>query len=174
MRSILTVTILAGLAAGCSSDQDELRAWMDDVRKNTAPIRETIAEPKRFEPFRYDNVAQIDPFSQNKLKAAMDKLAQRSKSGLAPDLARRREPLESYPLESIRMVGHMSNGKQNFALLQVESLVYQAHVGAFAGQNFGQITRVSEGEIKLKELVQDASGEWVERETALRLQEKAK
>ena len=106
-----------------------------------------------------------------KLQAAFDKLQTRSKNGVVPDVNRRRESLESYPLEQIKMVGHLSNGKQNFALLQVESLVYQAKVGNFAGQNFGVITRVSESEIKLKEMVQDAAGEWVERETALRLQE---
>lgn len=72
------------------------------------------------------------------------------------------------------MVGHLSNGRQAFALLQVETMVYQARVGSYAGQNFGMITKVSENEVKLKELVQDAAGDWVERETALRLQEGGK
>ena len=157
--------------AGCGSDKNELIAWMTEVRNNTPPIKETIPEPKRFEPFRYENLAQTEPFSVRKLQAAFDKLQSRSKNGVTPDINRRRESLESYPLEQIKMVGHLSNGKQNFALLQVESLVYQAKVGNYAGQNFGVITRVSESEIKLKELVQDAAGEWVERETALRLQE---
>lgn len=171
MKTLATLLLFAAVLAGCGGDQNELRAWMDDVRRNTMPIREAIPEPKHFEPFRYDNLAQIDPFSQTKLQAALDKLAQRSKGGARPDLNRRREPLENYSLESIRMVGHLSNGRQNFALLQVETLVYQAKVGNYAGQNFGMITSVSESEIKLKELVQDAAGDWVERETALRLQE---
>lgn len=147
---------------------------MEQVRSTTQPIRDTIAEPKRFEPFRYDDVALIDPFSPGKLQAAYDRLVQRAKGGITPDLNRRREPLESYALESIQMVGHLSNGKQNFALLQVQSLIYQAKVGTYAGQNFGLITKVSENEVKLKELVQDAAGEWVERETALQLQEGSK
>jgi type IV pilus assembly protein PilP len=171
MKTLVTLLVLAAALAACGADQNELRAWMDEVRRNTLPIRETVPEPKHFEPFRYDNLAQIDPFSQAKLQAALDKLAQRSKGGARPDLERRREPLESYPLESIHMVGHLSNNQQNFALLQVESLVFQARVGNYAGQNFGKITTVSDSEVKLKELVQDAAGDWVERETALRLQE---
>lgn len=159
------------LLGGCASDQDELRGWMDNVRATTQPIRETIAEPTRFEPFRYDNLALVDPFSSAKMQAAYDRLIQRAKGGLSPDLNRRREPLESYPLEQIQMVGHLSSGSQNYALLQADTLIYQAKVGSYAGQNFGLITRVSESEVKLKELVQDAAGDWVERETALQLQE---
>ena len=169
-RFLLCAILPFGLAA-CGSDKNELIAWMTEVRNNTPPIKDTIPEPKRFEPFRYENLSQVEPFSMRKLQAAFDKLQTRSKNGVIPDVNRRRESLESYPLEQIKMVGHLSNGKQNFALLQVESLVYQAKVGNYAGQNFGVITRVSESEIKLKELVQDAAGEWVERETALRLQE---
>ena len=69
------------------------------------------------------------------------------------------------------MVGHMTNGRNDFALLQVEAMVYQARGGNYAGQNFGRIVRVTESEVTLKELVQDAAGDWVERDSALRLQE---
>ena len=144
---------------------------MTEVRNKTQPIKDTIPEPKRFEPFRYENLAQTEPFSTRKLQAAFDKLQTRNRNGIQPDVNRRRESLESFPLEIIKMVGHLSDRKSNFALLQVESLVYQAKVGNYAGQNYGVITKVSESEIKLKELVQDAAGEWTERETSLRLQE---
>lgn len=171
LSRICVAALLPLALSACGSDKNELMAWMAEVRNNTPPIKDTIPEPKRFEPFRYENLAQTEPFSARKLQAAFDKLQLRSKNGVTPDINRRRESLESYPLETIKMVGHLSNGKNNFALLQVESLVYQAKVGNYAGQNYGVITKVSESEIKLKELVQDAAGEWVERETALRLQE---
>lgn len=175
-RPALVALLIAGSAAlgACTGEQRELREWMDEVRRNTQPIRETIAEPKRFEPFRYDEQGQIDPFSQVKLTAALDRLSQRAASGPRPDLDRRREPLESFPLESIHLVGNLSNGRANLALLQVDTVVYQAGVGSYAGQNYGKITRVTENEVTLKELVQDAAGDWVERETSLRLQESKK
>lgn len=171
LTGILLLSACVLLLSACSNDQNELMAWMTEVRNKTQPIKDTIPEPKRFEPFRYENLAQTEPFSTRKLQAAFDKLQTRNRNGIQPDVNRRRESLESFPLEIIKMVGHLSDRKSNFALLQVESLVYQAKVGNYAGQNYGVITKVSESEIKLKELVQDAAGEWTERETSLRLQE---
>ena len=72
------------------------------------------------------------------------------------------------------MVGHLANGQSNFALLQVDDMVHQARVGQHAGQDFGVITRIDESEVRLRELVQDAAGDWVQRETTLRLQEGSK
>lgn len=171
----LRVAALAATLAlgGCASDQDELRAWMDQVRAQTPPKRETVREPKQFEPFRYEVAHLTEPFAPAKLTALFEKAAARP-GGLAPDTSRRREALENFPLDVIRMVGHLSNGKQQFALLQVENLVYQARVGQYAGQNFGRIVRITETEVAVRELVQDAAGDWVERNAALRLQEKTR
>lgn len=170
MKRLLMVAAAIALA-GCANEQGELRAWMQQVRANTPPVRERIDEPRRFEPFRYDNVAQVDPFSTEKMAVVLGNVQKRNGDGLKPDLSRRREALESHPLDSIRMVGHLTNGRQNHALLQVDQTVFQARVGNYAGQNFGLITRISENEVLLKELVQDAAGDWVQRESALRLQE---
>jgi type IV pilus assembly protein PilP len=162
-----------GLAilAGCSSEQTELQAWADQERKAVSPTIEKVNQPKAFEPYRYENANQADPFSSAKLATALDKM-QKNKGGLKPDLNRRREVLENFPLENIRMVGHLANLKASFALLQAENVVYQAKVGNYLGQNFGVITKMNDGEVQIKELVQDAAGEWTERETALRIQEK--
>ncbi|MCO5107825.1 MAG: pilus assembly protein PilP [Burkholderiaceae bacterium] len=170
MKRLLTLAAVLALA-GCSNDQSELRAWMQQVRADTKPIQERIEEPKKFAPFRYDDVAEVDPFSPEKLATVLDGPQRPGAGGLKPDLNRRREALEAFPLDAIRMVGHLANGRQNHALLQVDKTVYQAHVGNYAGQNFGVITRISENEVLLKELVQDAAGDWVQRESTLRLQE---
>ena len=65
----------------------------------------------------------------------------------------------------------LTGGRRSHALLEGDQTVFQARVGNYAGQNFGLITRISENEVLLKELVQDAAGDWVQRESALRLQE---
>ncbi len=171
MKRLLIAAAALALLGGCSNDQSELRAWMQEVRAGIKPIQERIEEPKRFAPFRYDDTAEVDPFSSDKMAAAFDSPQRPGASGLRPDLNRRREALEAFPLDTIRMVGHLANGRQNHALLQVDRTVYQARVGNYAGQNFGVITRISEGEVLLKELVQDAAGDWVQRESTLRLQE---
>ena len=87
---------------------------------------------------------------------------------------RRREPLEAFPLDTIHMVGVLRRPDAVAALLQVDRVVYQARVGNYIGQNFGVITKITEGEVTLKETVQDSSGDWVERITTLQLQESKK
>lgn len=162
--------VLAALAllGGCSDEQQEIRAWMQQQRSITPTIKESIPPPKRYEPFRYASASQSDPFAQSRLSP---RAGAQADAGPRPDTKRRREALEGFPLDAIRMVGHLSNASSNYALLQVDNMVYQARVGNYAGQNYGRIVRVSESEVRLRELVQDAAGDWVERETALRLQE---
>lgn len=167
----LFLTVLA-FVGGCSDESNELRLWMDQVRSSTRPVQETIAEPKRFDPFRYDRAGQSDPFAPTRLGGLSLEVPEATKGGgLRPDTMRRREILEDYPLDAIRMVGHLSNDRQSFALLQIGDLVHKARVGNHAGQDFGLITRISESEVRLRELVQDASGDWVHRETILHLQQ---
>ena len=170
MRLVSSLGILLFLV-GCEQQQTELQSWMDAERKAVSPQIAKIEEPKKFEPFRYENAGALDPFSQAKLSKALEAAATRSKSGLQPDLARRRESLEEYPVDSIKMVGHITRQGQNFGLVTVDSAVYPVKIGNYIGQNFGKIVKISETEISLKELIQDATGDWVERQSALQLQE---
>ncbi len=85
---------------------------------------------------------------------------------------RPREPLEAYPLESIKFVGSLSQSKQTHAIVQVDGALHQVKVGGYMGQNFGVVTKISETEMNLRELVQDPGGDWVERMSTLHLQAK--
>jgi type IV pilus assembly protein PilP len=88
-------------------------------------------------------------------------------------MKRRKEPLESFPLDTMSMVGSVSNKGAPIALLKVDNLLYQVKPGDYLGQNFGRITRITETEVALREVVQDAAGEWTERVATLQLQERA-
>ena len=148
---------------------------MDVTRANAPRKTSRIPEPKRFEPFRYAVTSEIDPFSNAKLQVALAKFSERNRVGIKPDLNRRREPLEMYPLDTIRMVGHLQKQSAgSVALLEAEKIVFQARMGQYLGQNFGRITNTSETGLTVKELVQDAAGDWIERDTALQLQESKK
>jgi type IV pilus assembly protein PilP len=163
------------LIAGCDvTDQGEVERWMSETRRDMKPMVQDIPEPKKFEPFLYQQQKAVDPFSPVKIEAALQKLAAKSSSGLHPDMDRRREPLEAFPLDTIRMVGVLRRPDAVAALLQVDRIVYQARVGNYVGQNFGVITKITEGDVTLKETVQDPSGQWVERITTLQLQESKK
>jgi len=169
-RLLLIGSILALLAA-CSDSNDELRQWMADTRKEMKPVTATIAEPKTFEPFIYHDQDAIDPFDPSKVTNALKALSAKSTSGLAPDLSRRREPLEAYPLDTLTMVGTLQKPNLRYALIRADGVIYQVKVGNYIGQNFGIITRLDDNEVAVKEVVQDAAGEWVERATTLQLQE---
>ncbi|MDP5009375.1 MAG: pilus assembly protein PilP [Glaciimonas sp.] len=165
--------LLPTLSACGDSGVQDVKIWMDDVKAHTKMMIPKLTEPKKFTPFLYAAKTEIDPFNANKLLVALSK-AQNSGGGLKPNQDRRREALESYPLDAIRMVGTMQKIGTNSALLQIDKTVFQAKVGNYVGQNFGMVTRISENEVSLKEIVQDASGEWVEREAKLALQESKK
>jgi type IV pilus assembly protein PilP len=56
-------------------------------------------------------------------------------------------------------------------LVRAASSVYRVKTGNYLGQNFGIITGITDSQINLKELVQDASGDWTERKIALQIAE---
>lgn len=169
--ALSAVLAAAALSGGCSDEQQELRSWMEQQASQIPRRAEKISPPRTYEPFRYEAAGEVDPFSPARLAPQSNRPPS---SGLRPDTQRARELLEGFPLDTIRMVGHVTNGRAGFALLQVDETVYQARVGNHVGQNYGRITAINEGEIRLKELVQDAAGDWVERETTLQLQESKK
>lgn len=172
VRPLMVVVATATVLAGCATDNSDLETWMTETRQNSRVAVAKIPEPKRFVPFRYEASLDLDPFSNAKLQVALARFTERNKGGIKPDLERRREPLESYPLDTIRMVGHLQRASQGaVALLEVEKVVFQARSGQYIGQNFGRITKISETEVGIKEMVQDAAGDWVEREASLQLQE---
>lgn len=171
--------VLAALSlcalAGCSgSSVQEVRDWMASVKRDTPAKVAPLQAPKTFTPFSYAANQEPDPFQQNKLLLELAKAASSARSGLAPDLRRRKEMLEAYPLDTLKMVGMMQNAHGRVAVLQVEKAVFQVKVGNYIGQNFGRITDISDKSVAVREVVQDASGEWVERKAKLELQETKK
>ena len=87
---------------------------------------------------------------------------------------RRKEPLEAFPLDSMSLVGSMTRRDGRYAILKVDNLLYYVKAGAYMGQNFGRVIKIDEAEISLREIVQDSTGDWVERISTLQLQEAAR
>lgn len=162
------------LLIGCSAEHDELRQWMDQQRREIKPNVSPLQAPKRFDPQPYTSAQAVDPFSTQKLTVALKQEARQPNSLLSAELNRRKEPLEAYPLDSMTMVGSVNKQNLPYALLRVDALLYQVKVGDYLGQNYGRITRIAETEVALREIVQDAAGEWIERPATLQLQERAR
>ena len=174
MLCLTCITLLAGCG---SSDQDELRSWMKEQRDKIKPRVERLPEPTKFTPEAYTQEASTEPFSNQKLAQALKRETSQNTANTAlitPELVRRKEPLEASPLDAVVMVGSLVKVGQPVALVRVDNLLYQVRVGNYLGQNFGKITKVSETGISLREIVQDAAGEWIERTATLQLQEVSK
>ena len=175
MKSLSVVAALAAaLLAACSADNDELRAWMEQQRREVKPNISPLQPPKKFDPQPYTSAQAVEPFSNQKLSVALKQEARQPNSLLSAELNRRKEPLEAYPLDSMSMVGSVNKQGKPFALLRVDNLLYQVKVGDYLGQNYGRVQKIGETEIGLREIVQDAAGEWIERPAALQLQETAR
>ena len=160
--------------AGCGTDTDELQGWMDQQRREVKPSITPLTAPKKFDPAPYSSLQAVEPFSAQKLSVALKQELKQPNSLLAAELNRRKEPLEFYTLDGMNMVGSVVKQGRPFALLKVDNLLYQVKVGDYLGQNYGRITKITETEISLREIVQDAAGEWIERPGTLQLQEKAR
>ncbi len=172
--AVVTVALLAGCGA---SKEDDIRQWLVEQRNQTRPRVKPIPAPKQFVPEQYTNATAIEPFSNQKLTQALSRdSAQLASNGalVAPELARRKEPLEAFPLDGMALVGSLVKAGQPVALLKVENLLYQVKPGNYLGLNYGKVTKITETEVTIREIVQDAVGEWVERVATLQLQEKSK
>jgi type IV pilus assembly protein PilP len=161
--SMMTVLLLAG--CGGQSHQD-LRNWMAEQGKGVRGKLDPLPQIKPYEPFAYADFDLPDPFKPRKIEPVKGEAT----SKLAPDLNRRREPLEAYPLEALSMVGTLEKGKALYALVKTpERDIYQVRQGNHMGQNFGVVIGISDTDIKLKELMQDGGGDWSERSSTLNL-----
>src|SRR5690606_12106735 len=177
LRCLMLSAAAAGLMAGCSSSSDdELRLWMQSERNSIRPNVKPIPEPTKFEPKPYTVEQMLEPFSSEKLASVLRGAQSNPLLNAAliePELNRRKEPLEAFPLDVMTMVGSMDRQGNLVALVKVDRLLYQVRVGNYLGQNYGKVTGITETEVQLREIVQDAAGEWMEQSTALQLQEDA-
>lgn len=171
---LLALAAATTLLAGCSPDHEELRAWMEQQRREAKPNVKALQPPKKFDPQPYSAALAVDPFSNQKLSVAIKQEAKQPNSLMAAEMNRRKEPLEAYPLDSMSMVGSVNKQGQPFALLRVDNLLYQVKVGDYLGQNYGRIMKIAETEVVLRELVMDSGGEMIERPATLQLQERAR
>jgi len=173
---LVGLMLIPALLTACgAASENEIRQWMADVRQGMKPTTEPVPAPKEFTPFAYESRGLVDPFDSQKvvMAVARQQQARSSSSSVRPDLDRRRETLEGFSLDQIRMVGMMKQAGTHVALVETNGATHLLRVGNYVGQNFGLVTRISETEVQLKEIVQDAAGEWVERPAKLELQESA-
>jgi len=166
-RSAALLVACVAVLSACAADQDELQQWMEQQKREVKPNVEPLSAPKKFNPQPYAALGAVEPFSTQKLTVALKQEARQPNSLLAAEINRRKEPLEAYPVDSMAMVGSVTRNGRPYALLKVDNLLYQVKQGDYLGQNYGKIIKISETDVAYREIVQDAAGEWIERNSAL-------
>lgn len=168
---VMLVLALGVVLAGCFGEEfGDLKAELKDKTKDLRGRIAPLPVVKPYEPVPYKAFDQADPFSTAKIEL-VTKSASSGGGGLKPDFNRPKEPLEAYPLESLKMVGVLQQRKASFALIKADIGLYRVKVGNYMGQNFGLITSITESQVQLRELIQDPAGDWTERQSTLQLQE---
>ena len=168
-----TVLGLACLAlAGCSSQDAELNAWMDQVRAEEKVTIEPLPVLKPYEPFVYKRDDLKDPFLDTLTEQQTESIADANLDGVRPDLNRRKEALEGYPLDALRMVGTLARGNSLWALIQApDQTISRVSVGNYLGENYGRITEVGDNRVTLMEMMPNGTGGWLERPAAVEIVE---
>lgn len=153
------------LLSACSSDEhQDLRQWMENSSKDLKGKIPPLPQVKPYKAVEYVADKTGGPFRPGKI------LPEQKGSGVGgPDQTRLKEPLEHYPLESISFIGLLEKEKNRYAILKVDGALHRIAVGNYLGQDFGVVTRIGETDLSLRELIQDAGGDWVERTSSLQL-----
>lgn len=164
-RIALAAAVLA-TAAGCSGGMDELHAKIDEIKSRPGGRIEPLPEVKAYETFAYPSAGERSPFVPGVPSTASGPNAVR------PDVSRPREFLEQFSLDTLRMVGTLKLGGQNFGLVKTkDGLVHRVLPGNHLGQSEGKIVSIEPSKISLVEIVPDGLGGYMERPASLALNE---
>jgi type IV pilus assembly protein PilP len=168
------LVILAAFSlAACGADEHgDLKQELNQLTKDFRGRVEPLPQVKPYEPVPYTAEGQTDPFRPERIDVAQQRInPTASSTRIDKERDRPKEPLEAFPLESIQMLGTITQANEVFALVKAGPNLYRVKKGNYMGQNFGVVTGIDESQISLKELIQDSGGEWVERNSALQLVE---
>ncbi len=169
-RVLLAVATLA--LAACGGEQfGDLKQELNQLTKDLRGRVDPLPQVKPYEPVPYTAFDAIDPFKAARLDVVASGSAMAGASGIKPDVNRPKEALEAFPVETLRMVGTLTQNKVTFGLVKAGTNLFRVKKGNYMGLNFGVITAIDETEIKFKELVQDGGGDWIERVSSLQLVE---
>lgn len=173
MRRLFWPVLTVLLLTACGSEEhSDIKQWMKDATKDLRGRVPPLPEVKPFPAVSYDAGDIVDPFRPSKIEPEKKV----GGGGTKPDFDRRKEELEKYPLESLKFVGLLSQGKLLHAVIVADKKIYRVKIGNYMGQDYGMVTDIrtspslDEGKLILRELVQDPSGDWVERESVLEMQ----
>jgi type IV pilus assembly protein PilP len=176
VKRLILITLCGALGACSGGEHEDLKQWMAESTKDMRGNIPKLPEVLPYQPVPYDVEALLDPFKASKIEPESKSRQGAGKSGaFQPDFEARElrnSLLEKYPIESLKMIGYMNVNKQPMAVIQVEDKVKQVKMGDYIGLDFGMVTKITDKDVELRELIQDSAGDWSERKSSLYLQSK--
>jgi len=168
MAAGIAVAILA--LGGCAESRSELDSYINQIKQRPGGPLPPLPKMREFEQFEYAAYELRDPFSRVSSEQASQTDSQVVAAGAGPDLRRRREELEGFPLDALDMVGTMGGAEQMFGLIKdPNGVVHRVLPSAYLGQNHGKILEIDEDRIELTEWFPNGLGGWEERRSAIAL-----
>jgi type IV pilus assembly protein PilP len=171
-RALLAVVMVLPLV-GCGGDgYQDLRDYVAEVKAREESAVEPLPEIKTFEAFIFNEAGLRDPFVPAETIQSSVEISVNGGGGIRPDAGRRKEELESYSLDSLRMMGTLELNGLYWALIKAgDGTIHRVLPGNYLGMNHGKINRILGDKIELTEIISDGTGGWSERQAALALAE---
>jgi type IV pilus assembly protein PilP len=165
----LLLILMASLLIGCADKTtSDLENYVAEVKARSPGPIPPIPEIKQAESFTYVPGGRRDPFLPEEEGDAEPTTA--DFAGPKPDPNRRREELEGYSLDTMRMVGTLAQQADVWGLVQTnDGTIHRVREGNYMGENHGRIVRINDDAIELTELVPTGTGGWLERQQSVAL-----
>ncbi len=173
MTKKITIVLFV-ILVGCNNSVDDLNQFLELQKNRPVKPIDPLPQLKPHEVFEYNATTMRDPFSNDLEVVEESEQANLvvAEGGEGPDLSRRKEYLESYPLDSLLMVGTYQQEENYWALIvDPEGVIHPVSEGDFLGHNHGQVLTIFENKVLLKEWINDGLGAWRERDAAMALKE---
>jgi type IV pilus assembly protein PilP len=156
------------IISACSQDVSDLQTFIAQTKSSHVGSVKALPQFKPYESFSYSAAELRDPFvANNNLDNETTKT-----SLLNPDSTRPKQPLEVFPLDTLRMVGILEQRQQRWGLIKdPQNIVHRVQVGNYMGQSEGRITEIDDSAIFLVEIVPDGIGGYIERDASIAIGE---
>lgn len=165
-RRILALASAALVLTGCGGGIGDLEDYAEEVKSRKSTDIEPIPQIIPYSPFLYDPAGRRDPFAALNLAPPPETAT----ATTAPDPNRNREPLEEFPLDSLRMMGTIEMRGTRYALVRGgDGIIHRVTVGNYMGQNYGKIVAINEAEVQLVELIPDGFSGYMEQPASIAL-----
>jgi len=163
------ILVCAVFLAACSGEQhDDLQSYVNQVKSKQKGRVDPLPEVKPYATYTYSSHDLREPFTS----FALSDKEEQEENGLRPDINRKREALEAFPLDTLSFVGHLEKEGVRWGLISApDTTVYRVQVGNYVGKNYGEILSINETAIEINEIIPNGLGGWVEREASISLSE---